>query len=110
LGIGLFFQSPLAVTVVALIWGFAVVADSAQFSSSVSELSDPEYMGTQLTTQTSMGFLLTLVSIRLIPLVVDWIGWRWAFTVLAIGPALGTWAMWRLLRSPEAEQLAGGRG
>ncbi len=110
LGIGLFFRSPVAVTVVALIWGFAIVADSAQFSSSVSELSEPEYMGTQLTTQTSMGFLLTLVSIRLLPVVVDRIGWRWAFTVLAVGPAFGTWAMWRLLRSPEAARLAGGRG
>ena len=51
----------------ALIWGFSVVADSAQFSASVSELADREYIGTQLTTQTALGFLLTLVSIRLIP-------------------------------------------
>ncbi len=97
-------------TAIALVWGFAVVADSAQFSSSVSELADPEYMGTQLTTQTSMGFLLTLASIQLVPVIQAAAGWGWAFAALAPGPALGTLAMWRLLRSPESVKLAGGRG
>lgn len=101
---------PLAVTAIALLWGFAIVADSAQFSSSVSELADAEYMGTQLTTQTSMGFLLTVVSIQLVPILVARAGWGWAFAALAPGPALGTVAMWRLLRSPESGKLAGGRG
>jgi MFS family permease len=101
---------PLLATAIALLWGFAVVADSAQFSSSVSELSEPEYMGTQLTTQTSMGFLLTLASIQLVPVVQAAAGWGWAFAALAPGPALGTLAMWRLLRSAEAVKLAGGRG
>jgi MFS family permease len=111
LSIGFCFgRSPLIVTAIALIWGFAVVADSAQFSSSVSELSDREYMGTQLTTQTAMGFLLTLISIRLIPGALDMAGWRWAFALLAPGPAFGIWAMWRLKHSPDAARLAGGRG
>ena len=111
LTIGLLLEShPLLVTMVALVWGFAIVADSAQFSTSVSELSEPEYMGTQLTAQTSMGFLLTLASIQLVPLAVEWVGWRWAFATLAIGPALGSWAMWLLKRSPDAVKLAGGRG
>ncbi|MBI2403615.1 MAG: MFS transporter [Gemmatimonadetes bacterium] len=101
---------PLLATAIALVWGFAVVADSAQFSSSVSELSQPEYLGTQLTAQTSMGFLLTLVSIQLVPVVQEAAGWGWAFAALAPGPALGTLAMWWLLRSPEAAKLAGGRG
>ena len=101
---------PLLVTVVALVWGFTIVADSAQFSTSVSELSEPEYMGTQLTMQTAMGFLLTLASIQLIPVLVDTIGWRWAFASLAVGPAAGSWAMAALKRSPEATRLAGGRG
>ncbi len=109
--IGLFFDgNPVAVTAIALVWGFSIVADSAQFSTSVSELSEPEYMGTQLTTQTSMGFLLTLGSIQLLPGLVDRIGWQWAFAVLAIGPAFGSWAMWQLKRSPDARRLAGGRG
>ncbi len=111
LTIGLFLDGhPYLVTAVALVWGFAIVADSAQFSSAVSELGDSEYMGTLLTTQTAMGFLLTLISIRMIPGVVDWIGWRWAFATLAIGPILGSGAMLALLRSPEAAKLAGGRG
>jgi MFS family permease len=109
LGIGVFFLHPVLVTVIAVIWGFAVVADSAQFSTSISELADPEYMGTQLTTQTSMGFLLTLVSIQLVPVVTDLVGWRWTFAFLALGPAVGTWGMWLLKRSPDAVRLAGGR-
>lgn len=109
--IGFFYGgNPLLVSLIALIWGFTVVADSAQFSTAVSELSVREYMGTALTMQTSMGFLLTLVSIRLIPVLVDWIGWHWAFAVLVIGPIFGVWAMWALKESPAAAQLAGGRG
>jgi MFS family permease len=108
--IGFFFASPLLVSGVALIWGFAVVADSAQFSTAVSELADRTYMGTALTMQTSLGFLLTLVSIRLIPVLVNWVGWQWSFAVLGLGPIFGILAMWRLLQSPAAQQLAGGRG
>jgi MFS family permease len=101
---------PVVLTVLALVWGFAIVADSAQFSTSVSELAEPEYMGTMLTTQTAIGFLLTLVTIRLVPVMVDAVGWGAAFAVLALGPAAGCAAMGRLLRSPEAVKLAGGRG
>jgi MFS family permease len=109
--IGFFFGgNPLVVTAVALIWGFAIVADSAQFSTAISELSVHEYMGTALTMQTSLGFLLTLVSIRLIPFLVDWIGWNRAFIILGIGPLFGIWAMAQLKRSPAAVRLAGGRG
>jgi MFS family permease len=111
LTIGWFFSThPAFVTAVALLWGFTIVADSAQFSAGVSELCEPEYVGTALTVQTSAGFLLTLFSIRLVPMMADWWGWQWAFVVLAIGPYLGVWSMWRLRRSPEATRLAGGRG
>ena len=101
---------PLALTVVALLWGFAIVADSAQYSAAISELSRQQYMGTALTLQTSMGFLLTLASIRLVPLLVEWVGWQWAFVFLAPGPLAGIWAMGRLRSSPLALKLAGGRG
>jgi MFS family permease len=100
--------NPLLLVVMALIWGFAVVADSAQFSAAVSELSERRYLGTSLTLQTSLGFLLTLFTIRLIPPLVELVGWRYAFTVLAIGPAVGIWAMWRLRHLPAAKRLAGG--
>ena len=101
---------PAIVTAVAIVWGFAIVADSAQFSASVSELSEPAYVGTQLTTQTSAGFLLTMASIQLVPLLVEWVGWHWAFAFLAPGPAVGSLSMWLLKRSAEAGRLAGGRG
>jgi MFS family permease len=93
-----------------LVWGVAVVADSAQFSSSVIELSDPAHVGTMLTTQTCAGFLLTLVTIQLVPLLVDVVGWPWAFAALAPGPFLGVVAMGMLRRRPEAARLADGRG
>ena len=96
-------------TAILLIWGLSVVADSAQFSASITELSPPEYTGTALTIQTSVGFLLTMVSIQLVPLVVAAAGWSAAFVMLAIGPALGTVAMLTLRRLPESTQLAGGR-
>jgi len=110
LTIGFLFGGPLIPLVaVSLIWGFAVVADSAQYSASVSELCDERYVGTTLTLQTSLGFLLTLFTIRLIPSLVALVGWEWAFVVLALGPMVGIWAMMALRRSPAAVQLAEGR-
>jgi MFS family permease len=106
----LFGGNPIALIAVCLIWGFAVVADSAQFSACVSELSPREYIGTALTLQTSLGFLLTLLTIRLIPTLERMVGWHWAFMFLAIGPAAGIWAMDTLRRSPAAARLAGGKG
>jgi len=109
--IGFFFGgSQIILIIIALIWGFAVVADSAQFSTAVSELSNRTYIGTALTMQTSLGFLLTLVSIRLIPVLVNWVGWQWSFAFLALGPLFGIWAMWRLKQSPDAVKLASGNG
>jgi MFS family permease len=95
--IGLLYgKAPLALLVVAAIWGFTVVADSAQFSACVTEFGDPRYLGTALTLQTCIGFLITTVSIRLIPILANDVGWRWAFAALAPGPILGIMAMLRL--------------
>lgn len=101
--------NPLWLVAVCLVWGFAVVADSAQFSACVSELCRAEYTGTALTLQTGLGFLLTLVTIRMIPLLERWVGWRWAFAFLAIGPAVGVWAMITLRHLPAATRLAEGK-
>ncbi len=106
--VGFFFDKPGALTIVCLVWGFAVVADSAQFSAAVSELSDPRYLGTALTMQTSLGFLLTLLTIRIIPPIVDQVGWDRAFMVLAVGPVWGTWSMLSLRRLPDAVKMASG--
>jgi MFS family permease len=94
---------------VASIWGASVVADSAQFSACVTELGDPQYMGTALTLQTCIGFLLTTFSIELIPLLVARFSWRYAFMALALGPILGIIAMLRLRALPEAARIAYGR-
>ena len=110
LAIGLLFAGPpLVVTGVCIVWGITVVADSAQFSASVSELSEPPLVGTMLTVQTCAGFLLTLLTIHLMPVLVAAVGWRWAFSVLAVGPFLGVWAMARLRAHPDSIRLAGGR-
>lgn len=105
---GLLFPWPLAATLLCLVWGFAVVADSAQFSTAVSELSDPRYVGTALTVQTSLGFLLTMVSIRLLPMISESLGWHYSFLLLCAGPLFGILSMYRLRRMPEAERMAGG--
>jgi len=96
--IGLGAASPVLVLAVALVWGFTVVADSAQFSALVTELAPPHAVGTALTLQTSLGFLLTMASIQLVPRLVAGVGWRWAFVALAAGPVAGIVAMRRLQR------------
>lgn len=97
--IGQFYgANPIIVSTISLIWGLFIVADSAQFSASVSELADKRYVGTALTLQTSMGFLLTLFTIRMIPTLERTFGWEWAFAFLALGPIVGIWAMQTLKR------------
>ena len=95
-----FYGAPLAaLLVLAIVWGFTVVADSAQFSALVTDHTPRTHVGTALTLQTSAGFLLTMVSMRLVPPISAMAGWQWAFLVLAPGPLLGALAMRRL--SPE---------
>jgi len=105
----LFGANPVFLLLLAVVWGASVVADSAQFSSCVTELGDPQYIGTALTLQMSIGFLLTTISIELIPKVVDVVTWRYAFIILAPGPLFGVIAMLRLRRLPEAVKIAHGR-
>ncbi len=81
---------------VCFVWGVAVVADSAQFSTIVSEVSDRRYVGTALALQTALGFLLTVFAIRATAAIATHWGWRWAAVSMAIGPALGILAMLRL--------------
>ena len=106
---GAAFGSPGLATAVCAVWGFAVVADSAQFSAAVSELSDPSHVGTALTVQTCLGFLLTLGTIRMVPPLVERFGWGWAFAFLALGPVFGIASMVRLRSLPEATRMASGR-
>jgi MFS family permease len=111
IAIGSLFGKPLwAVVALGLVWGFTVVADSAQFSTMVTELADQTYVATALALQLAVGFTLTVATIWLVPLLADAVGWRFAFAFLVPGPALGVLAMIRLRRSPEAAQIAHGLG
>ena len=106
----LFGAPPWVVLAVAIPWGLTVVADSAQFSAAVSELAPPGTAGSALSVQVAVGFILTGVTIVGVGLVDpgDGLGWRLAFGSLAIGPAIGVWAMWRLRQRPDALKMANG--
>ncbi|MEB2281701.1 hypothetical protein LAV73_17110 [Lysinibacillus xylanilyticus] len=75
--------------IISIIWRMSIIFDSAQFSAAVSEIADVDYVGTALTFQMCISFLLTIFSINLIPIIQRIIGWEWVFTILAIGPILG---------------------
>lgn len=105
----LFGAHPFLLLLVAAVWGASVIADSAQFSACVTELGDPQYLGTALTMQTCLGFLLTTFSIELVPYVERNVGWRYAFAVLTPGPFLGVVAMMRLRSLPESRKIAHGK-
>ncbi|MBX7266556.1 MFS transporter [Micromonospora sp. Llam7] len=90
----LFFTAPPgAVVVLGVVWGAAVIADSGVFSTALSEVADRRYVGTALTAQTAIGFALTVVTIQLVPVLADSVGWRWAFWLLVPGPLVGALAM-----------------
>jgi MFS family permease len=92
-----FGRSTWLLALLASIWGLSVIADSAQFSALVTESVAPHAVGTALTLQTSVGFLLTTFSIQLVPVLVEQVGWQWAFPMLALGPLLGIVAIRRLM-------------
>ncbi len=93
----------------ALLWGFTVIADSAQFSTAITELADDSYRGTALALQTGLGFLLTVITIRLVPIIQSHIGWGWAFAFLSVGPVLGILAMVKLRNLPDSRIMAMGK-
>lgn len=88
-----FGQSIWLTLILSIIWGMSVISDSAQFSAAVSEVADVEYVGTALTFQMCIGFLITIFSINLIPIIQSVVGWEWVFACLAIGPVLGIASM-----------------
>lgn len=100
------FAAPSAVLLAFLcVWGASVIADSGVFSTALSETADQRYVGTALTVQTAAGFMLTVVTIQVVPLLAAWVGWQYAFLVLAPGPAIGVIAMWRYSRPDPANAV-----
>lgn len=102
-------QAPWLTILVALVWGFSVIADSAQFSAAVTELSPPALQGSALTLQMAVGFVITIGSIDLVGSLLPTMGWSHVLMVLTVGPALGMWAMARLRQRHESIKLAQGR-
>lgn len=95
--IGLLIGAPSRIVLlIGLVWGFSVVADSAQFSTLVTELADQSYVGTALTLQLALGFAVTVVTIWVIPILQEIVGWQWAFAFLVPGPIVGILSMNRL--------------
>ena len=108
--IGFTYQGPAwTVVTLGLVWGVSVIADSAQFSTAVTELVEPQHQGTALTLQTAVGFLISVISINLIAVTQHYFGWQWAFVPLGIGPFLGVYAMIRLRASSASLVMANGR-
>lgn len=101
----LFGRSIWILGALAMTWGFFVIADSAQFSTLVTESVPAHTVGTALTVQTSLGFLLTMLPMQIVPLIAQRAGWRWGFAILALGPVVGIAAIRRL-----AALRAGARG
>jgi MFS family permease len=96
---GLLFHAPAPLLFAfSIVWGVAVVADSAQLSALVAQYSPRDHVGTALTIQTSLGFLLTMVSIRLLPVAARTVGWQWAFLALVPGPVFGVLALRGLVK------------
>lgn len=110
----LFASSPAIVIALSLVWGFFVIADSAQFSALVTESVESHAVGTALTLQTSLGFLLTMLPMQLVPKLASAFGWRWALVILALGPMAGIAAIGRLRRYTNAQKpegnVSGGSG
>ena len=91
------FGGPWWVTLVLfMVWGIAIIPDSAQFSALVADAAPPELAGSLMTFQTALGFLLTFMTVQLMPVVADYFGWQLTLAIMAIGPALGVVAMWPL--------------
>ena len=109
--IGFLYDGPTELFVtVALIWGFSAIADSAQFSATVAEVSDPTLVGSSLTFQMGIGFSITVFVVWILPKVAEFLGsWQWAFSILAIGPVFGIWAMLTLRKHPDAKKIANGK-
>ncbi|MDY7528009.1 MFS transporter [Cryobacterium sp. 10C2] len=94
-----FTAAPVTLVIVLAVWGASVIADSGVFSTSLSESADLRHVGTALTVQTAIGFLITVVTIQVVPVLAGLVGWQYALLVLVPGPILGAAAMIRLALS-----------
>jgi len=107
--IGFFYESnPYIALVIALLWGITVIPDSPQYSVMTTELAEPEYIGTALSIQTGVGFFITIISIRLIPIIEKLTSWNFVFIVLVLGPVFGIISLLNLRKEKDSLKIAGG--
>ncbi|MHA2036058.1 MAG: MFS transporter [Promethearchaeota archaeon] len=107
--IGFFLENYILALIITVIWGLTVVPDSPQYSAMISELSDPAYIGTALAIQTAVGFAIANITIWLLPLIVELIGWTFGFTFLVLGPIFGIISLIKLRKEPDSERIALGK-
>lgn len=107
--IGFFLNNAILALVIAIIWGLTIVPDSPQYSAMISELSDPAYIGTALTIQTTLGFAITNITIWLLPVIVDSTSWIFGFAFLVLGPLIGILSLIKLRKEPDSELIAQGK-
>ncbi|HDZ18879.1 MAG TPA: MFS transporter [archaeon] len=107
--IGFFLNNLIFALVIAILWGLTIVPDSPQYSAMISELSDPAYIGTALAIQTSLGFALTNISIWLLPILVNLVGWQFGFIFLVIGPLYGIFSLVQLRKETDSIKIAQGK-
>jgi len=107
--IGFAFPDIILMLIIALIWGLFIIPDSPQYSTMITELSDEKLMGTALTFQTAIGFFIAVISINLVPIVQEQLGWNFGFSFLFIGPIFGIIALLKLRRLSESQKIAHGK-
>ncbi len=83
---------------VLIVWGVAIIPDSALYSTLVADAAPPERVGSLLTLQNALGFLLTAMTVQLAPALAALIGWPWVMVMMSLGPAVGIRAMQLLMR------------
>lgn len=98
-------EAPGPLTALGIIWGVFAIADSAQYSTMVSELVPAEQCGTAITLQFGLGFLFTVPGLYIVPAIGVW---DYAWLALAPGTLLAMIAVWQLRRD-EAAAAAGQR-
>ncbi|MGI9371494.1 MAG: MFS transporter, partial [Hyphomicrobiales bacterium] len=91
-----FSGAPWLTFICIIVWGIAIIPDSAQFSALVADASPPEQAGSLMTFQTALGFALTFATVQITPALVEAFGWPTVLAGLALGPAFGIWSMRKL--------------
>ena len=76
-----------------ILWGIAIIPDSALFSAIVADVAPPDQVGSLMTLQTAFGFTLTFVTVQATPVIASSIGWPFAMVLMSFGPLFGIASM-----------------